>query len=131
MRYFLARINLELKTQVDRVETKAMDRLISYQWPGNVRELKNVLTKAAMDSRGSVLLADAVDSAMDGSHSDVPAAAGAFSLEEMEKQHIFRALAQTSGNISAAARALGVSRPTLRKRLKKYGIYQSEQQKDY
>ena len=130
MRYFLAQINRELKTQVDRVETKATDRLTSYRWPGNVRELKNVLTKAAMDSRGSVLLADAVDAALSGSNSDVPSAAGALSLEELEKQHIFRAVAQTSGNISAAARALGVSRPTLRKRLKKYGIYQSEQQKD-
>ena len=123
VRYFVGRINCELHTSVSRVEKEAMAALKAYPWPGNVRELKNVLTKAVMESRGLVLLVDAVEAALAGSASRPPATAGLPSLQEMEKQHILKAMGQTGGNVSAAARALGVSRPTLRKRLKEYGIH--------
>lgn len=121
--YFVARINEELHTTVTRVEKDAMTALKAHSWPGNVRELRNVLTKAVMESRGSVLLVDAVKAALAGSVSRSPAAAGLLSLEEMEKEHILKTIASVGSNLSAAARALGLSRPTLRKRLKQYGIH--------
>ncbi len=125
-RFLLSRINRELHTKVTRVEKRVAERLAAYSWPGNVRELKNVLTKAALESRGTLLLADAIEDALSGSASETPTLAGLPSLEEVEKQHIVRAMGQTGWNLSAAARALGVSRPTLRKRLKRFGISSPE-----
>jgi two-component system response regulator AtoC len=91
-------------------------------WPGNVRELKNVLTEAAMDSRGEVLLAEVVKSCLAYPQETTGALRRPRTLEEVEKEHIIKALERTSWNQSAAARALGISRPTLRKRLKAYGL---------
>jgi two-component system response regulator AtoC len=99
-----------------------MKILKGHGWPGNVRELKNVLTKAVLESRGAVLLADAVQTAMGSSAIGPPVTVQLPSLDELEKKHILKAMADTKGNLSAAARILKVSRPTLRKRLKLYGI---------
>jgi two-component system response regulator AtoC len=121
MQFFLARINQELTTRVSRVEDGVAELLAVHHWPGNVRELRNVLTKAVLASRGPVLLAQAVREALAGASGEEPAGR-LRSLEEVEREHIIASLRRTGGNLSAAARALGVSRPTLRKRLKQYGI---------
>ena len=120
--FFLFQINHELNTRVTRVEEAAMERLRGHAWPGNVRELRNVLTKASLESRGAVLLADAVDAALDAATAGAPGEAELRSLDEMEHEHIATTLDQTEWNISAAARSLGVSRPTLRKRMARYGL---------
>ncbi len=120
---FLADINRELQTKVTRVESEAMMCLKSYTWPGNVRELKNVLTKAVMESRGSVLLAEAVKGSLTEVHKEMPPIKGLRTLDEVEREHILKSMSLASGNLSEAARALGLSRPTLRKRLKSYGYY--------
>lgn len=120
--FLLARINSELGTHVTRVEKRVAQTLAAHSWPGNVRELKNVLTKAVLESRGTLLVAEAIEEALAASPTDVPAIAGLPTLEDVEKQHILSAMVQTRWNISAAARALGVSRPTLRKRLKRFGL---------
>ncbi|MBI5251681.1 MAG: sigma-54-dependent Fis family transcriptional regulator, partial [Desulfomonile tiedjei] len=122
LEFFLSGINRDLGARINRVEERVMKILRAHSWPGNVRELKNVLTKAVLESRGAVLLADAVEIAMGAPHVEVPADAQLASLDELEKGHILRAMAENNGNLSAAARLLGVSRPTLRKRLKLYGM---------
>jgi two-component system response regulator AtoC len=99
-----------------------MSALEAYRWPGNVRELKNVLTKAVLESRGSVLLANAVKTALISSAEDSPDTMELRTLDEIEREHILKCFTETGGNLSAAARALGLSRPTLRKRLKLYGL---------
>lgn len=125
-RFFLAGINRDLDAKITRVEENVLRLLRAHSWPGNVRELKNTLTKAVLESRGAVLLADAVETVMATSRVEHPSPAGLASLNELEKRHIQNAMAETSGNLSAAARMLGVSRPTLRKRLKLYGLRQSD-----
>ncbi len=120
VQFFLARINREFHTQVTRLEKGVMDVLRSHSWPGNVRELRNALTKAAIDSRGSVLLRTSVECALSGSHFQAAEDAPKGTLEELEREYILRTLATKQGNVSAAARTLGISRPTLRKRLKQY-----------
>lgn len=124
MRFFLAKINRELGARVARAEPRVMKLLQAHSWPGNVRELKNVLTTAVLESRGEVLLSDAVEAALTGSVSQLFPAPEMCSLDDMEREHIRMVLAQSRGNLSAAARALGISRPTLRKRLKKYQLRQ-------
>lgn len=122
VRFFLAEINRDLDTKITRVDEKVMRILRSHSWPGNIRELKNTLTKAALESRGAVLLADTVESIIAASSVVPPSSPSLTSLDELEKRHILNAMSETSGNLSAAARMLGVSRPTLRKRLKLYGL---------
>jgi two-component system, NtrC family, response regulator AtoC len=129
VKFFLNHINRELGTKVAKVEDNVISILKAHPWPGNVRELRNALTMACLESRGSVLLADAVTAALTNCLSDPPTGADLISLDELEKKHILRAMANTEGNLSAAARLLGVSRPTLRKRLKIYGLSQSDYQK--
>jgi two-component system, NtrC family, response regulator AtoC len=123
VRYFLSRINRDLGSKVTRVENRVMNILKAYSWPGNVRELKNVLTKAILASRSSVLLADAVQAVLTASGAEHLDSSGHGSLGEAEKIHIRKAMTETKGNLSAAARMLGISRPTLRKRLKRYDLY--------
>jgi two-component system, NtrC family, response regulator AtoC len=123
VRFFLAKINQELGTSVVRVESSAMEILRAHRWPGNIRELKNVLTKAVLESRGSVLVTEAVESALTGSSTDLFRPSELRSLDEVEKEHILAAIAQSGGNLSAAARALRISRPTLRKRLKQFQVH--------
>lgn len=123
VKYFLAMINKDLGSKVTRVENRVMDILKNYSWPGNVRELKNVLTKAILESPGSILLAEAVESALKGPASGVVDLKELVSMEDIEKNHLRKALADSGGNLSVAARSLGISRPTLRKRLKRYGLY--------
>ena len=121
--YFLRQINDELGIAVNRLEDEAMERLAAYDWPGNVRELKNALTRAAMDSRGPVLLAEAVAEALTVSEPAPPVSVKLSTLEEVEHQHILLALNEHDWNISATARALGISRPTLRKRMGHFSLF--------
>ena len=96
--------------------------LAHYSWPGNVRELINILTKAAIDSRGQVLLTDAVKNALSLGGAARPASPEILTLAEAEKQHILQVLEITRWNVTAAAQALGVSRPTLRARMARHGL---------
>jgi two-component system, NtrC family, response regulator AtoC len=123
VRFFLAKINGDLSTKVATVESQAMDILKTYIWPGNVRELKNVLMKAVLESRGTVLLADAVEAALAGSSTELPDISELRTLEQVQREHILTAFARCCGNVSATAKALGISRPTLRKRLSQYRIH--------
>jgi two-component system response regulator AtoC len=122
VKFFIARINCELRTKVSRVEKKAMERLKEHSWPGNVRELKNLLTRAILQSGGAILLRDTVEAAFAGNQAEAHEASALRTLDAIEKEHILKIMEQTSGNLSAAARALGISRPTLRQRLKRYGF---------
>jgi two-component system response regulator AtoC len=122
VQFFLARLNRELHARVTRVEEEAMDLLAAYAWPGNVRELRNVLTKAMLESRGEVLLAERVRAALASAPDEAPAEGGLRSLEQVERAHILEAMGHTGWNLSNAAKALGVSRPTLRKRLRRFGL---------
>jgi len=122
VRFFLAKINQDLHTKIAKVENQAMDILKAHSWPGNVRELKNTLMKAVLESRGTVLLADAVEAALTGSSTELPDTPELRPLEQVEREYILMAFARCGGNVSATAKALGISRPTLRKRLNRYHI---------
>ncbi len=122
IKFFLAKINQELGTRVVRAEERAMEMLQSHSWPGNVRELKNVLTKAVLESRGDVLITESVEAALIKSPSQTSRTPRLCALDDIEREHIRNVMTQSRGNLSAAARALGISRPTLRKRLKDYQL---------
>jgi len=119
--YFIPRLNQELGARVSRVEKGVLALLTAHAWPGNVRELRNVLTKAMLDSRGAVLLAEAVQAAL-ASQKPRGQAPPPPPRDQGERERILAALTANGWNQSATARALGISRPTLRKRMLGHGL---------
>ena len=123
--HLLRKINSELHRNIKAVEEKVIRRLLDYDWPGNVRELENVLTRAAIDTHGDVifeefvapLLAKTKEPAEPSRANDL-----ARSLAAVERQHIIQVLNDTGGHLGKACEILGISRPTLRQKLKEYSI---------
>jgi transcriptional regulator with PAS, ATPase and Fis domain len=101
----------------------ALDRLLRYPWPGNIRELRNVLERAMIMGRGSAsigvehLPVEVREASGAGVEHHVPR-----SLSEVERTHIERTLKAHEGNRTRAARELGISRATLIKKIKEFGL---------
>jgi len=102
---------------------EALDVIGHYPWPGNVRELRNVLERALILSRGaSVVDVTRLPAEVRGIESDAALPHVARSLEEMERGHIERTLRAHGHNRTRAARELGISRATLIKKIREYGL---------
>ena len=99
-----------------------MDSLIRYSWPGNIRELQNVIERAVVLARGPVVH---IDESMLRSDTAMVQASAIDTLENNERNHIMRALAETQWVIhgkKGAAELLGINPSTLRSRIDKLGI---------
>ena len=120
--HFLNKINLELGTGVTKIQDGVMERLRRHNWKGNVRELENTIVQALVGCRGNVLLRDDIDRILDQHRSEPVQGLESFSLAHVEKHHIARTLSQLGWNKSRAARLLQITLPTLRSKIKKYGI---------
>jgi Nif-specific regulatory protein len=118
--HFLARLCVEYKRRATLTEA-AMNRLQTYGWPGNVRQLRSVLDMAVAMSESGVIHAGDLHLV---DELNVPQGEGSASLnlEELEMWAIRRALGQTGGNNTHAAKLLGIHRDTLIAKLKKYQI---------
>jgi two-component system response regulator AtoC len=144
--HYLARFNAKYGKQVRQLDPRARDLLLAYPWPGNVRELSHVIERAVLWSRGPTLNAEHLSLTTPESVGEAaerpaePATAmpieapaalatnGAslpppgMDLERWERAMIEQALRECEGNQTRAAQRLGISRDTLRYRLKKHGI---------
>jgi two-component system response regulator HydG len=128
VQHFLETFARRNRKTIKGVTPQAMDGLIRRAWPGNVRELMNAVERAVVLARTDYLPAE--DFALLPSEEaprQPPAlspAAGAenLALDEIEKTTILRALESAGGNKSEAARRLGITRRTLHKKLKAYGV---------
>lgn len=122
--HLLHKINDKVHKRVTRVPEEVMHRLISLPWPGNVRELENVLTRAVVLAPSDVLLIDDLPHAPPAV---APAAQGQLdepltTLAEMERKLIARAMVACNGHKGQICAVLGISRPTLERKLQKYGL---------
>jgi transcriptional regulator with GAF, ATPase, and Fis domain len=122
---FVTRMNRELNKNIARIPMEYVKTLTTYGWPGNVRELENVIRRAMILSRSDVLeldkswfqrLDDTPVSASPGERDQLK------SLIAIEKEHILRVLEHTEGNYGEACKILGITRPTLRKKISDYGL---------
>jgi two-component system, NtrC family, response regulator AtoC len=120
--HLLHKINIELHKKVTQIPKDVMDALIEYTWPGNVRELENFLTRAVVLSKGNVLSPDHIQGVL-VSRSAFPRPAEIKPLWQVEMEHVRRALTETGWNKGQACELLGISRPTLREKIKKYKLY--------
>mgnify|MGYP001820773214 FL=1 len=109
---------------------QAMDHLIHYDWPGNVRELMNAVERAVVLTLSDYLSEKDFPMITGPKGTDTSAAeelpplnaSGTVPLEEVEKATILQTMEATGGNKSEAARRLGITRKTLHKKLKAYGV---------
>jgi two-component system response regulator AtoC len=141
VKHLLERINEKVHKRVTRVPMEVMERLTRLPWRGNVRELENVLTRAVVLAPGDVLRGDDLPALEAPPSLDAgrPIPAGAMfaapavddaslipTLEEAEKQLIARAMAVTKGHKGRTCQILGISRPTLERKLQKYALTQGQ-----
>lgn len=124
--HFLQKINLELCTNVAKLQSGVMDCLTEHPWSGNVRELENVLVEAVIRIQGNVILLDEIEKIFDKDQSGASESLSAYSLPQIEKEHIQNTLSHVAWNRTKAAQMLGISLPTLRSKIRKYGIAPSE-----
>ncbi|MEF9476090.1 MAG: sigma-54 dependent transcriptional regulator [Candidatus Mariimomonas ferrooxydans] len=127
VQYLLNKTSADLHKKMTTVSQKAMDLLVNYKWSGNVRELENILTRAVILSSGEVLIEEHLPKFLfrRDSVQDMPEIKETKTLEELERDHIARTLQFTQGNKGEICRLLGISRPTLRQKIKKYGLKES------
>jgi DNA-binding NtrC family response regulator len=133
--HFLRRFNAKYGKTARGFDARAREALLAYPWPGNVRELSHVVERAVLWSHGDLLggehlsldipawvepaLPSPAESRGSAPESPPPPATD---LEGWERTLIERALRESDGNQTRAAQRLGITRDTLRYRLKKYGI---------
>jgi two-component system response regulator HydG len=128
--HFLEAFAVKNRKDIKGFTPRAMDHFIKYDWPGNVRELMNAVERAVVLTRseylapedfliiqGTVASDNEALSKTDHLNSD-----GHLSLEEVEKTTILKTLEAAGGNKSKTARRLGITRKTLHKKLKSYGM---------
>lgn len=124
---FLQQMSRRYRRQGLSFSTAAMAALKRHDWPGNVREMRNIIEQAVivapcdrlepMDLRLSTLFENRSEQAQVGKLPEE-----GLSLEDLERDFLVQALQRTGGNISGAARLLGLSRDTMRYRIDKFGL---------
>ena len=114
-----------MERRVPPVTAEAMELLQRHAWPGNVRELENVLTQALVEAREGMISAEMIHfhgRQADHGVQDATAPETLLSLEEMEARYIQKVLEHTGGHKANACRILGISRPALDRKIRKYGL---------
>ncbi len=123
-----------------RIHPEAMEVLEAYRWPGNVRELQNVLRRATVLAGNGTILPEHFPASVQAAFADtfissesqaagheppIPSSSEANAiptLDEVERNHILRAIESCRGNLSETSRVLAIGRTTLYRKLHKYGI---------
>jgi DNA-binding NtrC family response regulator len=127
--HFIAIYNDKFKRKIQGISPAAAAALMSYAWPGNVRELRNVVERAMVleeseriQSSSLQLASQCVGPNRPGLQTEQPAAPFQASLAETEKNLVTQALQKASGNQTRAAVLLGITRDTLRYKMKKFSL---------
>jgi Nif-specific regulatory protein len=122
--HFVERYAKKLGKEVRRISTPAIDMLFAYHWPGNVRELENCIEYAMLLSSDGAIHAHHLPPTlqMPEASGTVPAGSLTAQVQLLEKDLITDALKSAGGNLTAAARLLGITPRIMRYKIKKLGI---------
>jgi transcriptional regulator with PAS, ATPase and Fis domain len=130
---FILECNERFGTRIKSLEPEALSKLEGHNWPGNVRELRAVIKRGCVSAQGEVIRARDLLLTMGADTGKVsPGAtlAGDLSLASQEKKHIEQVLAQTGWNKKESSNLLGISRPTLDRKIADYGLIRPNGEKD-
>jgi two-component system, NtrC family, response regulator HydG len=119
---FMNRLRKSTGKAISGLTHTAMDRVMAYHWPGNVRELKSALDYAFVLAEKGLIEPDHLPPLTENREALNAAPDGSDARGLAEKEALIRALRQSNGNQSQAARILGVNRVTVWNRMRKYGI---------
>jgi DNA-binding NtrC family response regulator len=117
-RFFVQKASKEFHRREPALSDEAVTALLHHDWPGNVRELENCISRVVVLATGEVIREE--DLAL--GHRSVDTAGSFPTLEEVEAEHLARALAFTEGNKTRAAELMGISKPRLYRMIEKYGV---------
>lgn len=123
--FFIEQFAKRYGVEQPRLAYDAMREMQQYDWPGNIRELENVLERAVMLCKQSVIEFDDLSLRAFGSDNQDEQGASMFekmTLDQVEKYLLETALNRSSGNVSRAARQLGLTRMAMRYRMEKYKL---------
>jgi len=131
--YFIGKFNRKLDRHIAGADPEVLELLQEHDWPGNIRELENLVERLVLMAKGDVIvMADVPAELIEAVEIREPAAGNGDrrsikelireKTEDIEKQMIVRVLAECEGNISKAARELGLSRRGLHLKLAKYNL---------
>jgi two-component system response regulator AtoC len=131
--YFIEKFNRKLDRQIAGVDPEVMELLLDHDWPGNIRELENLAERLVLMAKGDQIvmgdvpaeLIEAVEEKAQTAAPDEKRSIKELIREktgDIEKQMIVKVLAECEGNISKAARQLGLSRRGLHLKLAKYNL---------
>jgi DNA-binding NtrC family response regulator len=133
VQHFIDLFNQEFRKNTTCVEREAVERLLSYDWPGNIRELRNVIERIMiLENKARIELVDlpaeivGAEGKIGGDRTARAAIPlGSMTLEELEREAICQALERSGHNQVKAAKLLGISRDTLRYRMKKFSLLET------
>lgn len=120
--YFLAEFCARNNFRTRKFEPEAFEALEQHSWPGNIRELRNVVERMAILARGDVIGTSSVPAEIRAPKISAVRGNLRETRESAERDHILRALEESEWNVSGAARALGMERTNLHKRIRALGI---------
>jgi len=118
--YFLDKFSVKYNRGQMTLTKESMNALKSYPWPGNIRELEHSMEKAVILAEGHLIKADDLflkKVPFQYTATDIPLA-----FDDYEKEIIRKALVRNMGNLSIAAKELGITRQTIYNKVKKYGL---------
>ena len=118
--HFVKRAAQRLGKAVSEIAPEAFDRLLAYGYPGNLRELENIIERAVAQASGHAITADLLPAEVSAPEAAPSDAAGIKTLDELEREHILKALEHTGGNRALAAQLLGIDRVSLWRKLRRY-----------
>jgi len=119
--HFLQRYATKYKKRINTISQAAIRRMEKYAWPGNVRELEHAIERAVIMTDGNILQPeDFYFSPASVTHDSLEM--DTYHLEEVEKLVIRKVISKHGGNISLAAKELGLTRTSLYRRIEKYGL---------
>ena len=122
--FFVRQFGERYDKGIRAISDRALDLLRNHAWVGNVRELRNVVERAVIVATDDVLRVEHLPEEFRGEEATLPdrSEGALLTLAEAEARHIARVLAQTNGQIGAAAELLGIHRNTLTRKMKEYGL---------
>jgi DNA-binding NtrC family response regulator len=118
-KYFLALFNRELRKQIQGLTPEAERVLSNYRWPGNIREFRNCMERAVIYCKGEWIAPEDLNIPRFSPGEEGGGESGHFvTLEDMERKYIREVLSSVNDNKTLASKILGISRTTLREKLK-------------